>query len=224
MYMNYSAAAAALGWCSTKLIVGSVTSTKPGGRRPPRTSTTAIPIGALRGAAMSPATSRPMWWGCSSAPTARGRTTVHLRQVEVFCYAQVDRPDGRTQTFQGLADRLAEQAVGMFDDELAAQIRADRIDILVDLAGHTGANRLPMFALKPRKHSMQVTLAGGYPNTTGLSGHGLPAWWTPSPIRQAKPTPWPAKSSSGSRTASIVTSRRRQPQRRRRRPHRSADG
>ena len=38
---------------------------------------------------------------------------------------------------------------GMTDDELAQKIRSLRIDILVDLAGHTRNNRLTVFAQKP---------------------------------------------------------------------------
>ncbi|HXW26910.1 MAG TPA: tetratricopeptide repeat protein [Xanthobacteraceae bacterium] len=89
----------------------------------------------------------------------------HDRQaLEVFCYAEVRRPDAVTARLQGLADHWR-STVGLSDDALAERIRADRIDILVDLAGHTGGNRLPVFARKPAP--IQVTWLG-YPNSTGL--------------------------------------------------------
>ncbi|MBV9970968.1 MAG: tetratricopeptide repeat protein [Xanthobacteraceae bacterium] len=88
----------------------------------------------------------------------------HREAIEVFCYAEVTWPDARTEQFKALADRWV-PTVGMSDAALAERIRRDRIDILVDLAGHTAKNRLPVFAAKPAP--VQVTWLG-YPNTTGL--------------------------------------------------------
>ncbi|HTH76389.1 MAG TPA: tetratricopeptide repeat protein [Trinickia sp.] len=54
----------------------------------------------------------------------------------------------------------------MDDASLAQRIRDDRIDVLVDLSGHTGRNRLPMFAWRPAP--LQVSWLG-YFATTGLT-------------------------------------------------------
>ena len=45
-------------------------------------------------------------------------------------------------------------------------IQNDRIDILIELTGHTAGNRLDVMAHRPAP--IQVTWIG-YPNTTGLS-------------------------------------------------------
>lgn len=55
---------------------------------------------------------------------------------------------------------------GKDDKTVAGMIRADGIDILVDLSGHTKGHRLPLFA--KRAAPIQVTWLG-YPNTTGLT-------------------------------------------------------
>ena len=84
--------------------------------------------------------------------------------VEVFCYADVASPDDVTERFKTLADHWR-TTVGLADEAVADQIGRDGIDILVDLAGHTG-NRLAVFARKPAP--VQVTWLG-YPHSTGLS-------------------------------------------------------
>jgi predicted O-linked N-acetylglucosamine transferase (SPINDLY family) len=55
---------------------------------------------------------------------------------------------------------------GLADADLAGRIGGDRIDILVDLTGHTWFNRLPLFAWRPAP--IQVSWLG-YPGTTGLA-------------------------------------------------------
>jgi protein O-GlcNAc transferase len=87
------------------------------------------------------------------------------RQFEIFCYSAVTRPDAVTARFPPLADHWRE-IVGTTDEQAATQILADRIDILVDLAGHTAGNRLLVFARKPAP--VQISYLG-YPCSTGLS-------------------------------------------------------
>ncbi len=90
----------------------------------------------------------------------------HNRErVHVSCYANVPRPDDVTAKLQKLADRWR-FINGQPDDQIAATIRADKIDILIDLAGHTAGNRL--FALARRPAPIQCLLFG-YPNTTGVA-------------------------------------------------------
>ena len=86
--------------------------------------------------------------------------------VELHCYAEVPAPDAVTERFRALADHW-HSTVGLSDEELAEQIRRDRIDILVDLAGHTAGNRLLTFARKPAPIQVAWLLGHGY--TSGLS-------------------------------------------------------
>ncbi len=85
-------------------------------------------------------------------------------RFEVFCYADVSRPDALTRRIQVSADQWR-PLTGLSDDRAADLIRQDRIDILIDLAGHTGGNRLRLFARKPAP--IQMTHFG-YIGTTGL--------------------------------------------------------
>ena len=83
---------------------------------------------------------------------------------EIFCYANQGRGDATTERLRELADHWRD-IYQKGDDEAAGMIAGDRIDILVDLAGHTAGNRLPLLARKPAP--LQVTWLG-YPDTTGL--------------------------------------------------------
>ncbi|MEI8197285.1 MAG: tetratricopeptide repeat protein, partial [Phycisphaerae bacterium] len=83
---------------------------------------------------------------------------------EIFAYAQVPKPDGLSEEIRAQADSWR-SLVELTDVQAAELIRQDKIDILVDLAGHTAGNRLLVFALQPAP--VQVTWLG-YPNTTGL--------------------------------------------------------
>jgi predicted O-linked N-acetylglucosamine transferase (SPINDLY family) len=85
---------------------------------------------------------------------------------EVVCYSGVIREDDKTREFRQLAGKWRSTA-GLSDEALAEQIRADGIDILVDLSGHTAGNRLLVFARKPAP--IQVTAWGSG------TGTGLPA-------------------------------------------------
>jgi predicted O-linked N-acetylglucosamine transferase (SPINDLY family) len=85
--------------------------------------------------------------------------------IEVTCYAELKRPDAITARIQGLAGHWC-PTVGLSNEELAARIRADRVDILVDLAGHTSDNRLLTFARTPAP--VEVSWLG-YANTTGVA-------------------------------------------------------
>ena len=85
-------------------------------------------------------------------------------KVEIFCYSEVKKGDNVTERIRELSNSWY-CTQGISDMEVAKQICSDGIDILVDLAGHTKGNRLPIFALKPAP--VQMTWLG-YNFTTGL--------------------------------------------------------
>jgi len=85
-------------------------------------------------------------------------------QVEVYCYAEVGKPDEVTERLKGEADHWR-STVGLSDEAVARQIHEEGIDILIDLAGHTRRSRLAVFAYKPAP--VQATYLG-YFTTTGL--------------------------------------------------------
>ena len=90
------------------------------------------------------------------------------RQFHITCYADGQIEDDMTARLRNATNNWRAFA-GMNDTVLSTQIREDRIDVLVDLAGHTAENRLTLFS--QRAAPVQVTWIG-YPATTGLSeGH-----------------------------------------------------
>jgi protein O-GlcNAc transferase len=88
--------------------------------------------------------------------------------LEIVCYSGVLRPDGVTAEIRRHAD-LWRHTPGVTDEALAAAIRQDGVDILVDLAQHMAGNRLPVFARQPAP--VQVSFAG-YPAGTGVEAIG----------------------------------------------------
>src|SRR2546430_15298590 len=62
-------------------------------------------------------------------------------QFEIFCYDNTKKPDQTSQTLQGYADHWR-RIVNVPDEAVPKMIGADRVDILVHLSGHSGANHL----------------------------------------------------------------------------------
>ena len=86
------------------------------------------------------------------------------RRVHSICYSDRGRDDAMTDRLRAAATHWR-GARTLTDPQLAEQIRADKIDVLFDLAGHTSANRLMAFARKPAP--IQISWMG-YVGTTGL--------------------------------------------------------
>ncbi len=87
-------------------------------------------------------------------------------RFEVFAYAD-GNVDGVTSSLAAHVDHLR-RVKGTTDDELAAVLDGDALDVLVELAGHTGGNRQRLLARR-RLATLTATYLG-YPNTTGNPG------------------------------------------------------
>ncbi len=83
----------------------------------------------------------------------------------IYCYSNRIVPDQTTVRLKALDVRWRE-IFGLSAENVAHQIEADGIDILIDLSGHTAGNRLDVCALRPAP--LQVTWLG-YPHSTGMS-------------------------------------------------------
>lgn len=86
-------------------------------------------------------------------------------RFEVYCYAVGATRDATTERLMQLPC-VWRDMTAMSPPVIAEQVRKDRIDILIDLSGHTADSRLPLFAA--RTAPVQASWIG-YPNTTGLS-------------------------------------------------------
>jgi predicted O-linked N-acetylglucosamine transferase (SPINDLY family) len=91
-------------------------------------------------------------------------TEIDRTRFECFAYPTVPFEDDFSRRIKASVDgwKLLSTAS---DVEAASQIHADGIHVLVDLAGHTGHGRLPVFAFRPAP--VQVSWLG-YFSTTGL--------------------------------------------------------
>jgi len=85
-------------------------------------------------------------------------------RFEIFLYHDHPTLDATSERLQKMAAHWRHVA-GRPHAALEGILRADRLDILVDLAGHTELNRLPLLA--HRMAPVQATYLG-YPDTTGL--------------------------------------------------------
>ncbi len=84
---------------------------------------------------------------------------------EVYCYSDTFNVDQTTRRMQQRSSHWR-HCCGLSDSDVTQMIIDDRIDILIDLAGHTDNNRMTLFAMQPAP--VQVSYLG-YPNTTGLA-------------------------------------------------------
>ncbi len=85
-------------------------------------------------------------------------------RFDLYCYSNTQAEDDMTRHLRTFVPRWR-NIHGMDDAGAAEMIRADKIDILVDLSGHSAGNRLLVFARRPAP--VQMTWLG-YLNTTGM--------------------------------------------------------
>jgi len=90
---------------------------------------------------------------------------IDYSRFEVVCYAEIRVEDSLTKAFRSRAV-LWRSISALNDMELAQRIHEDKLDILIDLSGHTGGNRLRAFTLKPAPVQLSFI---GYWDTTGVA-------------------------------------------------------
>lgn len=85
-------------------------------------------------------------------------------RFEIYCYDSFYHADEFTHQIQARAKGWCDIS-RMSDAEVAQRVCDDRIDILIDLFAHAGANRLPIYAWKP---APLIVTAWGHANGTGM--------------------------------------------------------
>ena len=73
-------------------------------------------------------------------------------RVRHIVYSCVPRPDAKTARLRGAVEAAGgawRDVLALSEADLAALVRADGVDILVDLTGHTANNRLGAFVMRP---------------------------------------------------------------------------
>jgi predicted O-linked N-acetylglucosamine transferase (SPINDLY family) len=86
------------------------------------------------------------------------------QEFDLVLYSGVESEDDMTARFRAASDAYR-STVDVSDEDVVARVRADAIDILVDLSGHSDGNRLLVFARKPAP----VQVSGwGHVTGTGL--------------------------------------------------------
>ena len=88
------------------------------------------------------------------------------RNVSVYCYPNVARPDQITPEFVKVADHWRDIS-RLADDPAAEQIRCDKIDILIDASLHTAGK--PVSGWMARKPAPVQATYLGYCGTSGLT-------------------------------------------------------
>lgn len=84
---------------------------------------------------------------------------------DVYCYSAENKSDSVTAKIKN-AVNVWRDISNLTDADAAKLIRADEIDILFELSGHSKGNRLPIMAYRPAA----VQISGlGYMNSTGLN-------------------------------------------------------
>ena len=96
---------------------------------------------------------------------AYGLIASHDRnKFEITCYNLSETADNFTDFYKKVVDKFVD-VKNLSYAELAEKIHNDKIDVLIDLAGHSAGNALPVFAYKPAP--VQISCIG-YMFTTGL--------------------------------------------------------